>query len=261
MSEQFNFGPAKSQMADATTTASGLMSATDKSKLDGIESQANKTVVSDSLSDTSTTNALSAAQGKALNDRIVMDIANGTDLNTLTTPGYYTTAVAVSLTNAPVSGTNRLGLIVQKSGTGYVFQIAMENLQNTYGVFTRRCLNGTWSAWQELGPNINSGYGAGVRHLNFTIASNGGTKTISGFTQNMPYLVMISTDNPSAWKYAAVWFMGSQNRTPFNLGTATGVEVTASSSTALVVKNTNTGYALIGNYIIVGYGTNNLTVS
>ena len=38
----------------ATTTDAGLMSATDKAKLDGIEAQANKTVVDDALSDSST---------------------------------------------------------------------------------------------------------------------------------------------------------------------------------------------------------------
>jgi len=46
------------------------MSATDKTKLDGIATGATANVVSDSLSDTSTTNALSAAKGKALNDSI-----------------------------------------------------------------------------------------------------------------------------------------------------------------------------------------------
>ena len=206
MSEQFNFGPAKSQMADATTTASGLMSATDKSKLDGIESQANKTVVSDSLSDTSTTNALSAAQGKALNDRIVMDIANGTDLNTLTTPGYYTTAVAVSLTNAPVSGTNRLGLIVQKSGTGYVFQIAMENLQNTYGVFTRRCLNGTWSAWQELAPKSDL----------TALETNKVTRLLTGDNSTKIRSLLIGWNNDLKWFLSVVDENGVQRNIKFD---------------------------------------------
>ena len=41
-----------------------------KSKLDGIAAQANKTTVENSLTSTSTTNALAAAQGKALKDLI-----------------------------------------------------------------------------------------------------------------------------------------------------------------------------------------------
>lgn len=41
-----------------------------KTKLDGITAQANKTIVENSLTSTSTTNALAAAQGKALKDLI-----------------------------------------------------------------------------------------------------------------------------------------------------------------------------------------------
>ena len=52
----------------ATTTAPGLMSSTDKSKLDGLS----QTNVVNVLTSTSTTDALSAAQGKALNDALVL---------------------------------------------------------------------------------------------------------------------------------------------------------------------------------------------
>ena len=61
-----------SSYAVATTTAAGLMSATDKTKLDGIATGATANVVSNSLSDTSTTNALSAAKGKELSDHMGM---------------------------------------------------------------------------------------------------------------------------------------------------------------------------------------------
>lgn len=50
----------------ATTTVDGLMSSADKTKLNGIVAGANKTTVENVLTSTSTTNALSAAQGKAL---------------------------------------------------------------------------------------------------------------------------------------------------------------------------------------------------
>lgn len=59
----------------ATTSSNGLMSNTDKSKLDGITTGATKNMVENVLTSTSTINALSAAQGKALNDKI-----NGTIL-------------------------------------------------------------------------------------------------------------------------------------------------------------------------------------
>jgi len=54
---------------NATTSAAGLMSAADKTKLNGIASGATANVVSNSLSDSSTTNALSAAKGKELNEK------------------------------------------------------------------------------------------------------------------------------------------------------------------------------------------------
>lgn len=50
----------------ATTSANGLMSSTDKSKLNGIATGANKTTIENVLTSSSTTNGLSAAQGKAL---------------------------------------------------------------------------------------------------------------------------------------------------------------------------------------------------
>ncbi len=69
-----------SQLPGATQSAAGTMSAADKTKLDGIATGATANVVSDSLSDTSTTNALSAAKGKALNDSIT---ALNTQISTL----------------------------------------------------------------------------------------------------------------------------------------------------------------------------------
>lgn len=52
--------------ANVTTSKSGLMSSTDKTKLNGIATGATKNTVENVLTSTSATNALSAAQGKAL---------------------------------------------------------------------------------------------------------------------------------------------------------------------------------------------------
>lgn len=51
---QYNITDANTTYGDATTVASGLMSAADKAKLDGIAAQANKVIVDASLSDSST---------------------------------------------------------------------------------------------------------------------------------------------------------------------------------------------------------------
>ena len=56
--------------SDATTSAHGLMSTSDKSKLNGIAAGANKTTILNSLAATTTGYALDAIQGKALNDKI-----------------------------------------------------------------------------------------------------------------------------------------------------------------------------------------------
>ena len=55
-------------LTDATTSVHGLMSAADKTKLDGIEAQANKITIVDNLTSSSSTSALSAKQGKILKD-------------------------------------------------------------------------------------------------------------------------------------------------------------------------------------------------
>ena len=56
--------------SNASGSAAGLMSAADKSKLDGIANGATSNTVYDGLDSTSSTAALSAAQGKVLNDKI-----------------------------------------------------------------------------------------------------------------------------------------------------------------------------------------------
>lgn len=66
--------------SDATTSAHGLMSASDKSKLNGIAAGANKTTILNSLAATTTGYALDAVQGKALDDKITAindSLANG----------------------------------------------------------------------------------------------------------------------------------------------------------------------------------------
>lgn len=62
---------AKADTGSASTTTDGLMTASDKDKLDGIEAGANKTVVEDSVTSASTTNAASASSVKKAYDKAV----------------------------------------------------------------------------------------------------------------------------------------------------------------------------------------------
>lgn len=60
----------KAGTAEATTGAAGLMSAADKVKLDGVEAGANKTIVDDAMSDTSTNPVQNKAVKTALDSKL-----------------------------------------------------------------------------------------------------------------------------------------------------------------------------------------------
>ena len=79
--------------SNATTSAAGLMSSGDKSRLDGIATGANKTTINNTLTSTSTSEALSANQGKVLNDKY-----NGTALynNATGTTGTVTLSASAA---------------------------------------------------------------------------------------------------------------------------------------------------------------------
>lgn len=61
--------PPNTTYADATTSAHGLMTAADKTKLNGIAAGANKTSITNSLTATTAGTALDATQGKKLDDK------------------------------------------------------------------------------------------------------------------------------------------------------------------------------------------------
>lgn len=63
----------------ATQSAAGLMSASDKTKLDGVATGATAVSVVDNLNSDSSTSALSAAQGKELNGNTVHNHQGGAD--------------------------------------------------------------------------------------------------------------------------------------------------------------------------------------
>ena len=119
---------------NASQSASGLMSATDKTKLDGIATGANKVVVSDSLSDPSTTNALSAAKGKELNDQItkhssyLTDTDSGTAVNEIIYNGLI---VCINFTSASKTWSEGDQLGVVPSGMRPVSRVITTG--STYG--------------------------------------------------------------------------------------------------------------------------------
>lgn len=65
-----NIAKIKTAIGNATTSAAGLMSDTDKTKLDGVDTGATKTTIVNNLTATEAGSALDATQGKALSDSI-----------------------------------------------------------------------------------------------------------------------------------------------------------------------------------------------
>ncbi|MCH5149867.1 MAG: hypothetical protein J1G30_04290 [Spirochaetales bacterium] len=111
----------------ASQYSDGLMTAADKKKLDGIETGATKTTVENALTSTSTTNALSAAQGKALNEKFASYLP--------LSGGIMTAPIQSNLnTNTYLKG-NQGTAIINSTVTGGKY-VALANLKSTNGVFT-----------------------------------------------------------------------------------------------------------------------------
>ena len=105
------------------------------------------TKVINNTTSTSTTDALSAAQGKVLNDEKAASkvLAVDTDLNTVKTPGIYSCGGGNSIKNKP-TGLDAIGLIVVHNASGEYYTQILTTSTNT-STYRRTCTNGTWSGW------------------------------------------------------------------------------------------------------------------
>ena len=93
-----NIATIKSAIGNATTSAAGLMTTTQVTKLNGIADGATKTAIVNNLTATTAGSALDAVQGKALSDQISTlnsSLTNNTFVMTsgLTTAGLHTSCV------------------------------------------------------------------------------------------------------------------------------------------------------------------------
>lgn len=128
---------------DATTSTHGLMSTSDKSKLDGIASGANKTTVDSALNDSSTNPVQNKVIVSALLGRAINLTLTNENLNAITTPGFYNASGGNTCTNKPTN-VDEFGLEVihTASGNYYVQILYRKDLS-----YRRTCVNGIWSAW------------------------------------------------------------------------------------------------------------------
>ena len=104
--------------------------------------------IQNNLTSTSTTESLSAAQGKWLHEnKAAMTTLAGTEnLNDITTPGLYSRGGSNTIQNKP-SGVDAFGMIVTHNARGtYYTQILFSTDNASY---RRYCSNGTWSSWVQ----------------------------------------------------------------------------------------------------------------
>jgi len=172
--------------------------------------------VINNLTSDSTTDALSAAQGKVLNDIIGITppgkniqqeidtlndkvkgiaIAANTDLNSLTTPGNYyssNSTRSATLTNAPIT-TDGFSLVVTKKGN-YTEQQA----QAGGVVYVRGSSSSGFSEWQELALNSNlqqMGIDVGVLNSKVDPLQNNALANCNDATSSGRYKAINSTTN------------------------------------------------------------------
>ena len=164
---------------DATTSAHGLMTAADKTKLDGIATGANKTIVDSGLSSSSTNpvqnKAISSALGKKLN------LSGGTMKGALTTKGIKLTSgtdYGATLPSNPA--TNQL--FFQTIGSNFV----LDNVYPVGSIYMNvnstnpgTLFGGTWEQIQgRFLLGMSSSYPAG---------SQGGEDTHTLTTSEIPF--------------------------------------------------------------------------
>ena len=139
---------ASSDIAANATLSSSNLTADSSGGLNDLKSQIPPVV--NNLTSDSTTSALSAAQGKALDGKptVTPTVVSNIDLNTITTTGTY--ILNGNITNSPYGNYGYLTVIVNGTNNDLVQYYTNSNSCDTY---VRRCYTGTWSNWEMLALN------------------------------------------------------------------------------------------------------------
>ena len=187
--------PAGSKLTDTTYTLT--QDSSDGHKLTFTPSTGSSTIITipdnntwrdiqNNLSSTSTTDSLSANQGKILNESKVNKesiLSNGVDLNTVTTSGFY--RLQSTFTNGPSSSMSFGQLLVVHGGGDTISQFAMPYSSSVIYVRNGNVVNntrGTWKTWVELAnatavTNEASTRAAADSNLNTTITNHTSNKS------------------------------------------------------------------------------------
>lgn len=129
--------------SNASANSDGFLSSTMFTKLNGIQTGATKTTVSNSLTDTSTTNALSAAQGKALNDnKAPTSHASQSTAYGPSSASNYGHSMASSTTPKDLAASASLGSETTKFARGdHVHKLPPVASSTTNGLMTKEQFN------------------------------------------------------------------------------------------------------------------------
>ena len=132
-------------------------------------------LVENNLTSTSTTAALSAKQGKVLNDEKAASkvLATDADLNTVMTPGIYSCGGGNSIKNKP-SEIDAIGLIVVHNGDGPCYTQILTTSTNR-STYRRYCKDGTWDSW-TIDKHTDTDSWRGIQN---NLTSNSTTESLS----------------------------------------------------------------------------------
>lgn len=159
--------------------------------------------IQDNLISTSKTESLSAYQGKVLSEAKVnrQDIlADGIDLNTVTTSGFY--RLQSTVTNGPSAGISHGQLLVVHGGGDTISQFAMPYSSSVVYMRNGNAVNnasGTWKSWVTLANTATTLAGYGIKDANI----NNGVITLGPAT--IAPLMYVST----TWGQLGLWKAGS----------------------------------------------------
>lgn len=128
---------------NATTTVSGLMSASDKSKLDGVVSGANKTTVDSALSSTST----NPVQNKVVNEALEGKAASSHSHTEYAAASHNHSAAAITSSTLPVSRGGTGNTSVDSTPTS-----GSKKMVTSGGVYT--AISNLTPTWHLMGQSI-----------------------------------------------------------------------------------------------------------
>lgn len=170
----------------ASTTANGLMSSSDKSKLDGIASGANKTTVDSALSSTSTNPVQNKVIKAELDTKMDIEpiVLTNQDLNDVMTTGLYAAGGGNSVTNKP-DGLDAFGLKVYKTASSIVVQELTAGNTQQLSKYTRQyryISESDGNEWDEWKVSTSIFSSTPVANQVVVAADSRGILKTSGFT-------------------------------------------------------------------------------